>query len=221
MKSIKNMTTAELAAFIESHLLKKGIYVVLSGDACVSIYSSNKYVSMDLDLVNVRFAKRQDLGSAIQEIGFREEGRHFRHPDTELLIEFPPGPLAVGEEPVKKVDEHKLRTGMLRIISPTDCVKDRLAGYYHWNDLQCLEQACLVADATEIDLKEIERWSKIEGKLGEFKRIRKRFVRNETQTHQPDEDSYLPQGSDGSQQTLISSVSQMEGPTLGRRDRTK
>jgi hypothetical protein len=61
MKSIKDMTNTELAAFIESHLLEKGIYVVLSGGACVSIYSSNKYVSMDLDLVNVRFAKRQHI----------------------------------------------------------------------------------------------------------------------------------------------------------------
>jgi hypothetical protein len=180
MKSIRDMTNAELAAFIESHLLEKGIYVVLSGGACVSIYSSNKYVSMDLDLVNVRFAKRQTIRSAIQEIGFHEEGRHFRHPDTDLLIEFPPGPLAVGEEPVKKVDEHKLPTGILRIISPTDCIKDRLAGYYHWNDLQCLEQASLVAEAIEIDLKEIERWSRVEGKLGEFKRIKPRFVRRET-----------------------------------------
>jgi len=78
------------------------------------------------------------------------------------------------------VDEHKLPTGILRIISPTDCVKDRLAGYYHWNDLQCLEQASLVAEAIKIDLEEIERWSKVEGKLGEFKRIRIRFVRRET-----------------------------------------
>src|SRR4030065_1524086 len=107
---------------------------------------------MDLDLVNVRFAKRQDIRSAIQEIGFQEEGRHFRHPDTELLIEFPPGPLAVGEEPVKKVDEHKLPTGILRIISPTARVKDRLAGYYHWNDLQGLEAASLVAQGIKIDL---------------------------------------------------------------------
>ena len=31
MKSIKDMTNAQLPAFIESHLLEKGIYVVLSG----------------------------------------------------------------------------------------------------------------------------------------------------------------------------------------------
>ena len=42
MKSIKEMTNAELAAFVESHLRKNGIDVVLSGGACVS---------MDLDLI--------------------------------------------------------------------------------------------------------------------------------------------------------------------------
>jgi hypothetical protein len=36
------------------------------------------------------------------------------------------------------------------------------------------------AASIEIDLKEIERWSRVEGKLGEFKRIRPRFARRET-----------------------------------------
>lgn len=27
-----------------------------------------------------------------------------RHPDTDILVEFPPGPLGVGEEPVKQVE---------------------------------------------------------------------------------------------------------------------
>ncbi len=71
-----------------------------------------------------------------------------------------------------------LSTGILKIISPTDCVKDRLAGYYHWKDLQSLEQASMVSMATEIDLEEIERWSKVEGKSNEFRRIRDRLVRN-------------------------------------------
>ncbi len=92
------MTNAELAAFIESHLLEKGIYVVLSGGACVSIYSSNKYVSMDLDLVNARFAKRRDIRSAIQEIGFQEEGhqnqnhRAFRNIDFRRGTQVPEKP---------------------------------------------------------------------------------------------------------------------------------
>jgi len=106
------------------------------------------------------------------EIGFMEEGRHFKHPDSEFIVEFPPGPLAVGTEPVKQVDEIKLSTGILQVISPTDCVKDRLAAYYHWGDRQCLVQAISVAGRRAIDLGEIERWSGVEGKLQEFEKIK-------------------------------------------------
>lgn len=176
MKPISEMTNAELAAFVQTHLRQNGIDVILSGGACVSIYTDNTYVSMDLDLVNVHFAKRTEIRNAMQEIGFEESGRHFSHPDTDFFVEFPEGPLAVGEEPVKEVQEHELTTGTLRLISPTDCIKDRLAGYYHWNDLQCLEQAVMVAQATEIDLREIARWSDVEGMRDKFSSIRDRLT---------------------------------------------
>ena len=39
--------------------------------------------------------------------------------------------------------ELKKRNKILKLLSPTDCVKDRLAAYYHWNDRQSLEQAIL------------------------------------------------------------------------------
>lgn len=180
MKPIKEMTNAELAAFIESHLRERGIDVVLSGGACVSIYSNGKYVSSDLDLIDIYLAKRRKTREAMQEIGFREEGRYFTHPDAEFFVEFPAGPLSVGEEPVKQVDEHRLATGILRIISPTDCVKDRLAAYYHWNDAQCLEQALLVAQTKRIDLKEVERWSKVERKLKEFRHFKNCLTKSKT-----------------------------------------
>jgi hypothetical protein len=105
-------------------------------------------------------------------IGFRDEGRHFRHPDSEVIVEFPPGPLAVGSEPVKAVSEVRLSTGTLRLISPTDCVKDRLASYFHWGDRQALSQAVLVATHHVIDIDDVARWSRAEGKFEEFKRIR-------------------------------------------------
>ena len=177
MKSIARMSSAELAAFVESHLRKRGIDVVLSGGACVAFYSDDKYVSMDLDLINLYFAKRSTIREAMKEIGFSEDGRHFVHSDTDFLVEFPGGPLSVGEEPVSRVDKYKLATGILRIISPTDCVKDRLAAYYHWSDAQGLEQALLVAHAKKIDLKEIERWSKVWRKLMEFKHFKDRFIK--------------------------------------------
>ena len=86
--------------------------------------------------------------------------------------QFPPGPLTVGAEPVKRVDELRLSTGILRVISPTDSVKDRLAAFYHWGDQQALEQARLVVENNEVDIEEVRRWSDAEGKLIEFNRIR-------------------------------------------------
>jgi hypothetical protein len=172
MKSIKKMSMGELGAYVQSHLRDKGIEVVLSGGAVVGIYSGNKYVSKDLDFINVFATNRRTIRAAMEEIGFREDGRYFTHPDTEFFIEFPAGPLAIGSEPIHQVVEKEFSTGKLELISPTDCVKDRLAAYYHWGDRQCLLQAQLVANENPVDLEEIKRWSNSEEKQEEFERIK-------------------------------------------------
>ena len=84
MKPVRDMTQAELGAYVQSHLGAKGIDVVLSGGAVVAIYTSGKYVSPDLDLVNRYSAKRSAIKSAMEELGFQEVGRHFEHPDSEF-----------------------------------------------------------------------------------------------------------------------------------------
>ncbi len=177
MKPVSKMSRLELAAFIAVEFRRRKINVVLSGGSCVSIYSAEKYVSMDLDFVNAGFAKRAAIRETMEFLGFGEENRYFRHPDTELLVEFPPGPLGVGEEPVKQIDEITTETGVVRIVSPTDCVKDRLAWFYHDNDKECLEQAILVAGRNDVDLRELERWSAAEGKRKAFEVIKHRLKR--------------------------------------------
>lgn len=175
MKRIKNMSQVELAAYIQDSLLVEGIHVVLSGGSAVSFYSSNKYVSKDLDLINTGFARRSKIKAMMENLGFKEKGRYFIHPETTFFIEFPDGPLSVGEEPVKEISEFVLATGTLKVLSPTDCVKDRLCAFNFWNDLQGLEQAVLVAKSQRVDLKEIKRWSKVEGKEKEFKSFADKF----------------------------------------------
>lgn len=175
MKTVAEMSLGELAAHIATHLRKSGIDVVLSGGSCVSIYSAGKYVSNDLDFIETRFARPGEIRDAMLDIGFTPENRYFKHSETDSLVEFPSGPLAVGKEAAGRIDEMEFSTGLLRILSPTDCVKDRLAAYYHWNDLQSLEQAVLVAHANDVDLKEIARWSKGEGMADAFARIAQRL----------------------------------------------
>ena len=174
MKAIDEMSRAELGAFVQEHLRGRGIDVVLSGGSCVSIYSQEKYVSMDLDMIHTGLLapKRAELRCAMGDLGFVEKGRYFKHPNADLVVEFPPGPPAVGEERVRDIQEQHEVTGILRLVSPTDCVKDRLTWLYHDNDRQALDQAILVAQANPVDLDEVERWSKGEGRLDVFKEIR-------------------------------------------------
>ena len=162
MIPVKKMSQLELAAYVQTYLLEYGIDVILSGGSAVSFYSQNQYVTKDIGLISNIYIKRSTLVENLAEIGFVEIGRYFQHQDSPFLIEFPTGPLAVGEEPVKQINEYSLASGILRIISPTDCVKDRLLAFFHWNDRQSLSQALLIAQSNKIGSLEIERWAIVE-----------------------------------------------------------
>jgi len=163
MIALAELSIGELAAFVAEHLRNKGIDVVLVGGACISIYSDNKYSSFDLDFIATGMSKRQRIRSALAEINFIEEHRYFKNPETNYFLEFPAGPVAIGDEPPSEISTLHYSTGTLRLLSPTDCVKDRLAAYYHWKDQQSLEQAILVTRDRPVDLEEIHRWSVHEG----------------------------------------------------------
>jgi hypothetical protein len=81
----------------------------------------------------------------------------------------------VGDQRVERVARRNTAVGTLRMLSPTDCVKDRLAAFYHWNDRQALEQAVLVAKAQKINLSDIRRWSKKEGNSEKFRLFEQRL----------------------------------------------
>jgi hypothetical protein len=169
------MNLGELAAFVCSHLDGRGIRVTLTGGGCVSLHGGGRHISYDLDFIENLPVTRRKLKAALAEIGFSEERRYFKHPDSEFFLEFPAGPLAVGGEPVREIVELRFATGVLRLLSPTDCVKDRLAAWLHWNDRQCLEQALWVARAQPVDWGEIERWSRQERAVAKFEQFRERF----------------------------------------------
>ncbi len=175
MTSLAGLSIGELAAYIACHLRARGIDVVLVGGACICIYSDNKYRSFDLDFITTGITSRRTIRRALEEIGFTEEQRYFKHPETDYYIEFPSGPLAIGDEPPGEIATLSYQTGMLRLLSPTDSVKDRLAAYYHWKDRQSLEQAVLVAAGHPVDMDKVRRWSAKEGFAAEFEAIRERF----------------------------------------------
>jgi len=173
------MAVEDLAALVCATLERHGIHTVLSGGSVVSIYSNNEYQSYDLDFIPTGLARRMDL--AMHELGFRQEGRHWTHANTHYLVEFPPGPVQVGDAVVTEFAERRTRFGVLRLLAPTECVMDRLVAFYHWNDVQCLNQAVSVASRHRVDLRRIKEWSQHEGasaKFAQFVDLLERFKRD-------------------------------------------
>lgn len=172
----KKLNTKETASIICDHLARSGFDAVLTGGGCVCIYSHNKYRSGDLDFVMPIYDLNK-IDETMLELGFKrtKHHRHYRNPACPYFVEFPPPPLAIGEEIVKDVSAEKTKMGTLKLLTATDCVKDRLAAYYHWNDAQSLEQAVLVASEQKIDLKNIKKWSANEGELEKFEMFKSKL----------------------------------------------
>ena len=168
MKSIADMSMEELAAYVCSQLEAAGIETVLSGGSCVQIYSEGKYTSDDIDLIDRFNGGHTRIKQVMFDMGFKEHNRYFVHEDTEYFIEFPRGPLGVGDAPVLDIATLEEETGILKLLTPTDCIKDRLAAYYHWDDPQSLEQAVWVAQQNPFDMDAVKTWSVQEGMMEKF-----------------------------------------------------
>jgi hypothetical protein len=140
----KSCTEEELWKYVAAHLKRKGIDTVLVGGAVVSIYSDGAYKSGDLDFVLTKMFQK-GLPEAMEEIGFRNEGsRHYIHPEcSHLFIEFSSSFLEIGEDNNITADEVEVDGVIIKILSPTDCVKDRLASYIHFKARECLDQAAV------------------------------------------------------------------------------
>ena len=129
---LSKCTEEELWKYVGYHLSKAGIESVLVGGAVVAIYSKGAFQSGDLDFV-VGAGVRSKIQMVLEGLGFQSvRSRHFEHPDCpHLIIEFPPGPVSIGDDHQIKPAEVKVEGHVLKILSPTDCIRDRLASYIY------------------------------------------------------------------------------------------
>lgn len=139
-----NTSMTDLAAIIVRHLAEHGIEVVLVGGLAVEIYSSNLYLTKDIDLVNTSYAPAKMLHRAMAELGYYKQGRVYVNNTTEVTVEFPSAPLSVGDELITQTTRVPTANGDIPILKVEDVVKDRLAAYIHWQDTQSLVQAVAV-----------------------------------------------------------------------------
>lgn len=168
--NLKSCTEEELWKYVAFHLAKEGIESVLVGGAVVAIYSKGAYQSGDLDLITeTKWLKLAE--EVLRKIGFeKKQGRHFEHPECKhLIIEFPLGPVSIGDDYKIKPSTIKIESQTIKLLSPTDCIRDRLASYIYFKSRETLEQAVLVAKAQPFDLEKVKSWCVKEGGSEQFK----------------------------------------------------
>ena len=175
---LPKLSVEELAAVVCDALERRGLTAVLTGGACVMIYSEGKYVSHDLDFIVAPQDRLADVEAALAGLGFFAEGRVYVHRELDMAVDvgcrWPP---TVGREILKPPAARIVSGRRLRMFSPTDCVKDRLAAFFHWDDRQGLEQAILVCLAQRVNVREVGRWSRAEGMELRFLQFRRELAR--------------------------------------------
>ncbi|HEY8296858.1 MAG TPA: hypothetical protein VIG32_02420 [Candidatus Baltobacteraceae bacterium] len=176
----RESTLADVCFAASQALEARGITAILTGGSAASVYAPHAYASHDADFVLPGDEPLEDAGGALLSIGFKRDGksRIFVHPDTSFTIDFPRGPLAVGGDYVHETATITNAETTLRLLSPVDCVRDRLAHFYHWDDFTALNAAVAVAVAyiDTIDMDLLHTWSKREDSLAKFTEFERRVA---------------------------------------------
>jgi len=141
---------------------RSGIVAVLTGGSAATVYAPQAYQSDDMDFV-LTFGPEGTgrAAEALGELGFRLRDGAYHHENGVHIVEFPPGPLAVGDDLIHAWDTLTRDGRTLTILSPTDCVRNRLASYYYFRDRSALNAAVGVALAhrSRIDVELVRRWT--------------------------------------------------------------
>ncbi len=175
MVDYEGISIVDLAGIVAEHLQSHGVRVVLVGGLAVEIYSENLYLTKDIDMVNVSHDPVARIIQAMDEIGFKKHGRFYINDTTPICVEFPPAPLAVGDELIQKTTIVKRGGSKIPILLAADVVKDRLAAYFHWNDKPSLVQALAVMVKHSIRPAELKAFCEKEGQAGAAQTIERLY----------------------------------------------
>ena len=158
-------------------LRSAGNDAVLTGGACAAIYSAGAVVSHDLDFIVREGGTRASVDAALATLGFRRVADRYVHPATAFFVEFPRGPLSIGDDTNIRPVPLRVADMTIAALSATDSCRDRLAAFYHWSDRQSLQAAIAIARQRRVNMVAIRRWSRHEGAMEKFEEFREALAR--------------------------------------------
>jgi hypothetical protein len=153
----------DVSVAVGDALRRAGIRAVLTGGACASLYSGGRVTSVDADFVIRGSCTTEDLDRALAPLGFERARDRYIHARIPFFVEFPRGPLGIGEDLRIRPVWKSRGSAKTLALSATDACRDRLAAFYHWNDRQSLAAAVAIAERNRVALARVRDWSRREG----------------------------------------------------------
>jgi hypothetical protein len=151
-----------------SSLERAGTTVVLTGGSAATFYAPQAYQSRDAGFIITMRGDISESRAIMADLGYMENGGVYSHAANRFTIEFPTGPLAVGQDIIKVWESFQRESERLNVLSRTDCVRDRLASFYFGADRSALGVAVAVARGGDIDHRVIREWSTREGAVAQY-----------------------------------------------------
>ena len=149
----------QIAARLRAHLVAHGLDPVLTGRACASIYAGGNIKPRTLEFVLAEYSVGE-LEDAMRELGFRADGGSaYASKRCPVDVVFMPPPLSVGDDVVQSTSLVRSAGGEVRLLTPTDCVRERLSMYYQWGDREAFQDAVDVARNHPITFDIVKSWS--------------------------------------------------------------
>jgi hypothetical protein len=115
-----------IAAIITEALEPVGITPIVVGGTAVEFYTVGQYATMDIDFVGVI---NEQMKMVLAELGFSKDGRYWRIPQTDVMIEFPSDVLVGDMDRVQPV-EFGMRKAYF--IGVEDLILNRVQEAKHW-----------------------------------------------------------------------------------------
>jgi hypothetical protein len=173
-------TLADVCFAVSAALHEHGMSGVLTGGSAAAVYAPQSYMSNDADFVLDNDEPLDNVSAALAPLGFLRDGRSriFYHPQSQFTVDFPKGPLSVGGDYISETAVLQREGVTLRVLTRRDCVRDRLAHFYYWDDYTALNAAVSVAaELANADLDALCKWTQRESpalleKFQEFQRRR-------------------------------------------------
>jgi len=158
-KEFEGLIISQVAAIISGCMDEEGYDPVLTGRSCAAIYAGSSIHPKTLDFVARDFTI-EEVAKTMAGVGFLDSGhRTFSNKYCPYEVLLMPYPVRVGDDVVSDAKVMRTAKGSLKLLTPTDCVRQRLSMFYRWNDRDALDDALKVASKHEIDMELLRRWS--------------------------------------------------------------